>query len=82
MTGLSAITVISGLILAVLLVRAWYVMRKEGQAQRGSKPGTGHHVIDSSYFSGGGGGGHQSSFRIPRDPQDYAKSFVPKQKGK
>ena len=72
---------ISIAILVVLAVRAVMVMRKEKDDPRGSVPGKGYHVIDSSYFSGGGGGGHQSQFRVPKDPQEYAKGFVPKSKG-
>ena len=71
---------ISLAILVVLLARAIAVLRSEPDDARGSKPGKGYHVIDSSYFSGGGGGGHQSQFRVPRDPQEYAKGFVPKGK--
>jgi hypothetical protein len=82
MTTFGAIVMISALILVVLFARAVIVMRGEHKALRGSEPGRGHHTIDSSYFSGGGGGGHQSSFRVPRDPQEYAKGFVPRQKGK
>ncbi len=82
MTTFGTIAVISALILIVLFVRAVIVMRNEGKSERGSEPGQGHHVVDSSYFSGGGGGGHQSSFRVPKDPQEYAKGFVPRQKGK
>ena len=32
--------------------------------------------------AGGGGGGHQTNYRIPRDPQEYAKRFIPKDKSK
>ena len=28
--------------------------------------------------SGGGGGGHSTTIRVPKDPQEYAKAFVPK----
>ena len=82
MTTFGAIVVISAMILVVLFVRAILVMRSEGKSSRGSAPGRGHHTIDSSYFSGGGGGGHQSSFQVPRDPQEYAKGFVPRKKGR
>ena len=71
---------ISLAIIVVLAIRAVLVVRSETSDKRGSEPGEGYHVIDSSYFSGGGGGGHQSHFRVPRDPQEYAKGFVPKGK--
>ena len=70
--------VLSGAILALLALRAAWVMRAERGARRGSPPGTGHHRIDASYVSGGGGGGHHSSFSVPRDPQEYARAFVPR----
>jgi hypothetical protein len=28
------------------------------------------------------GGGHVTTWKVPRDPQDYAKRFVPKDKSK
>ena len=80
MTGFGPIVFICAAIIVVLAVRAFVVVRGEGEAPRGSLPGKGHHVIDSSYFSGGGGGGHAGEFRVPKDPQEYAKAFVPKQK--
>ena len=80
MTWAHPIVWISLAIVVVLLVRALAVVRRERHDERGAEPGTGYHVIDSSYFSGGGGGGHQSQFRVPRDPQEYAKGFVPRSK--
>lgn len=82
MTGWLPIVAISGVILAVLAVRAFFVVRQERGAPRGSLPGKGHHVIDASYFSGGGGGGQSGEFRVPKDPQEYARAFVPKDKDK
>ncbi len=79
MTWTTPIVLISAAILVVLAVRAIVIMRRETDEPRGSLPGKGYHEIDSSYYSGGGGGGHQSSFRVPKDPQDYAKGFVPRQ---
>ena len=80
MTLASTITLLS---MAILLVVGWrtiHVMRSEKAAKRGSLPGTGHHVIEANYHSGGGGGGHDGRFTVPRDPQAYAKLFVPKGK--
>jgi hypothetical protein len=74
------ITAVSALILLVLGIRAYMVLRQERDAPRGSKPGKGYHEIDASYWSGGGGGGHQGSFSVPKDPQEYARRFVPKDK--
>ena len=51
--------------------------RRQGTL-RGTDPGSGHTIIDATYHSGGGGGGHQMQIRVPRDPQAYARLFVPK----
>lgn len=80
MTNWLPIVLISAAILAVLAVRAVIVVRRETNAARGSLPGKGYHVIDASYFSGGAGGGHSGEFRVPRDPQEYARAFVPHNK--
>ena len=75
MTALGA--ALAGAILAVLVARAVSIMRAEGgRRPRGVPPGTGHVEIESQYFSGLGGGSHQAT-RIPRDPQAYARAFVP-----
>ena len=77
MTGGAAL--LGGLILAILGVRAWWVVRAEGPDARirGTEPGEGHVEIESQYFSGLGGGSHQVT-RVPRDPQAYARAFVPR----
>ena len=79
MDPFGTIAVLSGAILLVLALRTIQVIRREGaRPPRGSPPGEGHHVIDASYLSGGGGGGHHATFTVPRDPQAYARAFVPK----
>ena len=50
--------------------------------ERGSLPGNGDHIIEANYSSGAGGGGQQTTYRIPKDPQEYAKRFVPREKRK
>jgi len=69
----------AGLVALIVLTLALARSRMRGDADttRGSEPGTGDHVIDISYNSGGPGGGHHAVLRIPRDPQDYARRFVP-----
>ena len=67
-------------ILALLLIRAIYVVRNEKGQGRGCLPDEGEHEVRSDYFSGGAGGGHSGSFRVPKDPQKYAQQFVPKDK--
>ncbi|MEL6915090.1 MAG: hypothetical protein AAFP13_11365 [Pseudomonadota bacterium] len=66
-------------ILAILVARAIHVVRKEkGSDPRGSLPGEGDHTIHAEYSSGLSG--HHSSYKVPRDPQAYARRFVPRQK--
>ena len=76
MSGLAVI--LSLVILAVLVARAWWILRAEaGGRPRGVEPGPGEVEIRSEYFSGAGGGSEQIT-RVPRDPQAYARAFVPK----
>ncbi|SFG20099.1 hypothetical protein SAMN04488020_101490 [Palleronia marisminoris] len=82
MSGLALPVVLAALILGLLAARAWAVMRAERGARRGAEPGEGHHVIRSEYFSGGGGGGETTEYTVPKDPQAYARLFVPKTKNK
>ena len=78
MGHVEAIVAISSVILVILVVRAVFVWRAERGQPRGAAPGRGDHVIDASYTSGGAGGGHTGHFTVPRDPQDYARRFVPR----
>jgi hypothetical protein len=69
-------------IVAVLVARAAWILRREAEQEdggrpRGIEPGTGYTEIISDYSSGVGGGGQLTS-RVPRDPQEYARSFVPR----
>ncbi|EKE45568.1 hypothetical protein OCGS_0658 [Oceaniovalibus guishaninsula JLT2003] len=73
-------TAIGAAILAILLARAFWVVRAERGRGRGSVPGRGHHRLRSEYFSGGGGGGQSRDYTVPRDPQEYARLFVPADK--
>jgi hypothetical protein len=73
------IAILSALVLLVSVLKAAQTIRQDrGRDPRGSAPGTGYHVIDASYHSGGAGGGHSAEFRVPKDPQEYAQMFVPK----
>ena len=74
--------ILGAAILAVLLGRAVWVMRAEaadpdGGRPRGTRPGPGHVEIRSEYSSGLGGG-EAMTVRVPRDPDAYARAFVPK----
>ena len=76
MTGTAI--VLSLAILLVLVARAVWILRAEGgRRPRGTEPGDGHVEIESQYFSGLGGGSQQVT-RVPRDPQAYARAFVPR----
>ena len=76
----SAITLASGLVLVLLVLRAVQVLRQERDAPRGTLPGPGHTIVESHYISGGAGGGSSQITRVPKDPQAYAKAFVPKER--
>ncbi|MBU3258433.1 hypothetical protein KPG71_00250 [Roseovarius sp. PS-C2] len=65
-----AIAVVTAL-LAVLRVKT------DTLSARGCDPGQGDQLIDIAYCSGGLGGGHGSVMRVTRDPQQYARAFVP-----
>jgi hypothetical protein len=76
------IAVLCGLVVLVAALRARQAVRHDRHDRRGSAPGKGYHVIDASYHSGGGGGGQSAEFRVPRDPQEYARLFIPKDRKK
>ena len=62
----------------LVLVAALAVMaQRTNPGQRGSRPGRGYHVLRSDYQSGMGGG-HVTEWQVPKDPDAYAKLFVPK----
>ena len=70
--------ILSLLILAVLAVRVVLVVRADPPLrERGSLPGEGYHEFEVNYDSGGGGGTQTGQFTVPRDPQEYARRFVP-----
>ncbi len=72
------LAVIIGLLIAIVIVTgitAARAIRADNAADRGLEPGDGDHIIDVNYSSGLGG--QQSQIRVPRDPQEYAKTFVP-----
>ena len=73
-----SIVVLSALVLLVAGLRAAQSIRADRRRGRGTHPGQGYTVIEADYHSGGGGGGHSMQVRVPRDPQAYARLFVPK----
>lgn len=81
MGGAGLIAALAGAIVAILAGRAVWVLRHERDGLRGSPPGKGDHVLRSEYFSGLGGG-ETREYKVPKDPQAYARLFVPKPKHK
>ena len=72
--------VIALLVLAIgaaIWLKARQTIRREAGRPRGIAPGQGDHIIDVEYSSGLGGG-HATQIRVPRDPQAYARRFVPR----
>lgn len=67
----------SAIAIVMLLARAIQAVRSETDDPRGSEPGSGHNVVEVTFTSGAGGGGDVARFRVPRDPQAYARAFVP-----
>jgi hypothetical protein len=76
--GFIAVLLAGIVVMAVLC--GWFSLRQTKGTERGSLPGKGDHVIDLNYNSGGGGGTQMTSYTVPKDPQDYAKRFVPQGK--
>ena len=76
-TGLAIVMGLACIVLIVALARsrARHEMKK---ARRGTEPGQGDQLIDTSYYAGGPGGGHGGVTRVTRDPQLYARAFVPR----
>ncbi len=77
-----AITLLSIAICVVAIISGAMSLKRTRGTERGSLPGKGDHVIEANYSSGAGGGGHSTTYTIPRDPQEYAKRFVPREKRK
>ncbi|WP_338548349.1 hypothetical protein [Roseovarius phycicola] len=68
--------------LIVVAVGALAIMgQRKDPGARGSEPGHGDHILESDYQSGVGGG-NVTRWTVPKDPQAYAKRFVPKGKAK
>lgn len=67
-----------GLIAVVAVLLAWNALRQDKGKARGAEPGKEDHILTSDYQSGMGG--HSTTWRVPADPQEYAKKFVPHSK--
>lgn len=74
------INVIIGLIFALVFAAfVWRVIgivwKERRDKNRGSDLKSGYHIIHSEYSSGVSG--HQTTYKVPCDPQEYARLFVP-----
>jgi hypothetical protein len=58
---------------------AWHSRNRNPIEQDDSDPD--NHTLRSDYQSGMGGG-NVATWKVPKDPQDYAKLFVPSDKKK
>ena len=76
--GAVTVAALVAAIVAVLAIHALRIMRAERGQKPGQPPGTGEVVFDVSYTSGLGGG-QPAELRAPRDPQAFARLFVPRQ---
>ncbi|WP_142834962.1 hypothetical protein [Palleronia caenipelagi] len=63
----------------VLGLKARQSLRHDPGPTRGQLPGDGVTVLRAEYQSGMGGG-EETEYTIPKDPQAYARLFVPKEK--
>ncbi|WP_247225810.1 hypothetical protein [Yoonia sp. F2084L] len=63
-------------IAAVFVWRAFNMVWKEAaEDRRGSDRKEGFHIIHSEYSSGMSG--HHTTYKIPCDPDEYARFFIP-----
>ncbi len=72
------VVLLSALVLLVAVLRAAQSLRHARGTERGITPGSGDQILHADYSSGAGGGGHSGTYRVPRDPQEYARKFVPR----
>jgi hypothetical protein len=68
-------------IVAVLAIHTQRIIRAERGQKPGQPPGDGEFVHEVTYSSGLGGG-QTAVLRVPRDPQAYARQFVPRDQRK
>ncbi len=69
---------LAALILAAFVLRAInIVMNEKGDQNRGSDKKTGFHTIHAEYSSGISG--HHTTYKVPCDPDEYARIFSPKE---
>ena len=70
------ILTLSALVLLLAVLRGLQALRHTKGTERGVEPGEGYTKIEANYSSGLGG--HTTEYYVPRDPQEYAKTFIPR----
>ena len=69
---------LAALILAAFVLRAInIVMKEKGEENRGSDKKSGFHTKHAEYSSGISG--HHTTYKVPCDPEEYARFFSPKE---
>ncbi|MBO9476849.1 hypothetical protein J7382_04805 [Shimia sp. R11_0] len=64
-------------VVALVALNAWVGRNRSGLVEEEDDPD--NHVLRSDYQSGMGGGA-QRTWKVPKDPDAYARLFVPKDK--
>jgi hypothetical protein len=66
------------LVIAAFIARVRRLAQQETlDDERGSTRKSGFHIIHAEYSSGMSG--HQTTYKVPCDPQEYAQLFIPKE---
>lgn len=66
------------LVVAAFIARVLGIVRHETRDdKRGSTRKSGFHIIHAEYSSGISG--HQTTYKVPCDPQEYARLFIPQE---
>jgi hypothetical protein len=66
-------------LVAMVAALAWLGQRRNTGQGEDANPD--YHILHSEYHSGVGGGENRT-WKIPKDPQAYARLFIPKDKTK
>lgn len=64
-------------IIAMVAALAWMGQRRN--TGQGDEDNPDYHILHSEYQSGVGGG-ESRTWKVPKDPQAYARLFIPKDK--
>ena len=76
MTFNLAIGLMFAAVFAGFIWRAINIVWREAQDDnRGSNRKDGYHILHSEYSSGVSG--HQTTYKVPCDPKEYARIFIP-----